>query len=78
MFQGEGKVALPIRFIHQSEAYGMLKIEESGADIFSPEKLKALALLGREMGIFLEQFSLAARVAVPEWKNESTPLRAIG
>lgn len=77
-FQGEGKVAVPIQYIHQGGAYGMLKIEEAGASIFSSEKLRALVLLGREMGIFLEQLSLETHSAKPDLEYDITPLRAAG
>lgn len=57
VLQDEGAVAVPINYIHRGGAYAMLKIEEAETDLSSAEKLRALILLGREMGIFLEQFS---------------------
>ena len=55
IFQGEGKIAFPIQFIHGGGAYGMLKIEEADNNVWSTNKTKALMILAREVGIFLEQ-----------------------
>ena len=78
VLQGEGEVAIPIQYIYHGGAYGMLKIENAGATTESSEKLRALVLLGREMGIFLEQSALEKSGNTLEREDGATPLRAAG
>lgn len=74
----EGVVAIPIHYIHHGGAFAMLKIEQAEADIASAEKLRALVLLGREMGIFLEQFTAHAPGGAFDFEFEKAPLQAAG
>ena len=72
IFRGEGKVAFPIQFIHGGGAYGMLKIEEADNSIWSTNKTKALMILAREVGIFLEQ-TLAEGIDDERKANQAAP-----
>ncbi|MFY0611365.1 MAG: hypothetical protein JXQ99_07565 [Hyphomicrobiaceae bacterium] len=76
VLRGEGEIAVPIKYIHHGKTFGMLKIEETTAGLYSSEKLRALTLLGREMGIFLEQLALQTGGSHREQADKTTPLRA--
>ncbi|MGI9479128.1 MAG: hypothetical protein ACR2PI_20660 [Hyphomicrobiaceae bacterium] len=78
VLQGEGEVAVPIQYIYHGGAYGMLKVEAAGANTESDERLGALVLLGREMGIFLEQSALEKGGTKTDREDQATPLRAAG
>lgn len=78
VLQDEGVVAVPIHYIHHGGVYAMLKIEEAEADVSSAEKLRALVLLGREMGIFLEQFTSQTPDEMVDVEFETTPMQAAG